>query len=156
MFVSVDGTDFRIEEPRPFSPDWYSHKFHGAGLRYEVCVSISTGFISWANGPFPCGLFPDIKIFNYSLSQKLDFGEQVLADGGYSGPKCIDHMTGRKIGYSQKIRARHETVNRRFKQFSVLSSRFRHKPALHSFCFYAILNLTQISLETTNPLFHID
>jgi hypothetical protein len=30
--VSVDGTDFRIHEPSPFSPRWYSHKFKGAGL----------------------------------------------------------------------------------------------------------------------------
>ena len=25
--VSVDGTDFRIQEPSPFSKSWYSHKF---------------------------------------------------------------------------------------------------------------------------------
>jgi len=52
-FVSVDGTDSRISEPSPFSATWYSHKFHGAGLRYEVGLSISTGQIVWVNGAFP-------------------------------------------------------------------------------------------------------
>jgi len=30
--VSVDGTDFRIQEPIPFDAKWFSHKFNGPGL----------------------------------------------------------------------------------------------------------------------------
>lgn len=33
--VSIDGTDFRIYEPTPFSPRWFSHKFKGPGLQYH-------------------------------------------------------------------------------------------------------------------------
>ena len=43
--ISVDGTDFKIKEPTPFSPMWCSHKFKGAGLHYEVGVCILTGEI---------------------------------------------------------------------------------------------------------------
>jgi hypothetical protein len=43
--VTVDGTDFRIYEPTPFSPMWYSHKYKGPGLRYEVALSIRGGDI---------------------------------------------------------------------------------------------------------------
>lgn len=33
--VSLDGTaDCIIQEPYPFIPKWYSHKFHRPGLRY--------------------------------------------------------------------------------------------------------------------------
>ena len=38
--MSVDGTDFLINEPKPFDNCWFSHKFRGPGLRYEVEVSI--------------------------------------------------------------------------------------------------------------------
>ena len=43
--ITVDGIDFRINEPKPFSKKWYSHKFHGPGLRYEIGVCIQTGDI---------------------------------------------------------------------------------------------------------------
>ena len=44
-----------INEPTPFNQSWYSYKFHGASLRYEIGVSIETAIIIWANGPLPCG-----------------------------------------------------------------------------------------------------
>ena len=30
--VSIDGTDFRIQEPKPFSSKWFSKKFKGPGI----------------------------------------------------------------------------------------------------------------------------
>jgi hypothetical protein len=44
--VIVDGTDFRINEPTDFSTKWFSHKFKGPGLRYEVAISIKGGYCS--------------------------------------------------------------------------------------------------------------
>jgi len=58
IFITVDGTDFWVPEPKPFNPDYYSHKFNHAGLRYEIGICIVTGWIVWINGPFPCGPFP--------------------------------------------------------------------------------------------------
>ncbi|EFX70022.1 hypothetical protein DAPPUDRAFT_113096 [Daphnia pulex] len=55
ILVSIDGVDFRIMEPSPFNPKWYSHKFHGPGLRYELAICIQTGDIVWAYGGLPCG-----------------------------------------------------------------------------------------------------
>ena len=52
--VTVDGTDFRIQEPIPFNRRWYSKKFNGPALRYEVGISINTGYIVWFNGPLVC------------------------------------------------------------------------------------------------------
>jgi hypothetical protein len=52
MFVSLDGTDFRILEPGNFSSKWYSHKFNGPGIRYEIGLCIVTGHIVWANGGY--------------------------------------------------------------------------------------------------------
>ena len=80
--VSVDGTDFRIEET---GKQWYSHKFKKAGVRYEVGLAIKTGDIVWLEGPLPCGNWPDIKIFWAAMVHYLDKDERVEADDGYIG-----------------------------------------------------------------------
>ena len=54
------------------------------------------------------------------------------------------------------IRARHEIMNRRMKHFNVLRQRFRHHSSLHSFCFYAVANLTEVSIESGEKLFSIN
>ena len=73
-----------INEPFPFEPGYYSHKFHRAGVRYELGVSIQSGDIDWLNGPFPCGLFADQKIAKEEgLEDAMDPGEHYLCDGVY-------------------------------------------------------------------------
>ena len=69
--VTVDGTDFRIAEPVPFSRVWYTQKFAGPGLRYELAVSLFNGDIVWYNGPFAPGTNHDITIFRWKLKSKL-------------------------------------------------------------------------------------
>ena len=85
--VSVDGVDFEIEEPYPYhrevSKIWFSHKFKGPGLRYEVAVCIQTGDIVKIEGPYCPGDWNDAMIFADSTIPLLDEGERVEADGGY-------------------------------------------------------------------------
>ncbi len=52
IFNSLDGTDFKCTEKEDFPENrrWYSHKFNGPGLRYEIALSIKTGDIVWAYG----------------------------------------------------------------------------------------------------------
>lgn len=52
--VTVDGTDMPCE--MLFDKRFYSHKFNGNGVRYEVGVCIATGDIVWISGPFRCGV----------------------------------------------------------------------------------------------------
>lgn len=99
-----------------------SYKLIGAGVRYEIAISITSGRIVWANGPFRCGEYSDLKIFREGLKRRLEIHEFVIADNGYHDERCItpphaNHLL-RKI--LSEIRARHETVNRRMKQFKVL------------------------------------
>lgn len=159
--VSVDGTDFQIYEPTPFSPGWYSHKFKGPGLRYEVALAISTGDIVHINGPFPCGHYPDITIFRSKLKAMLQDGEMVEADNGYRGEYyCVrtpvdydDEDDKKKKG---QILARQETVNRRFKQFGALKQVFRHNIGVHRTVFECVVVLTQLSINNGDKLFQID
>ena len=152
--MSVDCTDCVIMEPTPFSPEWYSFKSNGPGLRYEVGISIYYGHIVWINGPFPCGSNPDIKIFSNLLAQRLETNEIVVADSGYNHVKC--QKNPEIFGdLSSTIRARHETCNRRFKVFNVLGNRFRHNLNKHSLCFHAVAKIVQLDILSGRPLFHI-
>ena len=75
--VCVDGIHFKIDEPRPFSSRWNSHKLGGSALAYELVSNIMTGDIVAFNGPFPAGEWPDLKIFRNKTRQRLTPGEKV-------------------------------------------------------------------------------
>lgn len=49
VYCSVDGTDFPINESHPFSPKWFSYKFNGPGVRYEIGVCMRKGITFWCN-----------------------------------------------------------------------------------------------------------
>ena len=53
-------------------------------------------------------------------------------------------------------RARQETANERLKNFKVLATDFRHDLNKHEDCFFACAVITQLNLQTTEPLFGID
>lgn len=150
--MTLDGTDCPIQEPSPFNTKWYSHKLNKAGLRYEVGVCIQTGDIVWINGPFPCGKWPDLKIFRSQLRQLLLPGEKVEADNGYRGESASvrtasDYVSRSDYRAKRKARARHETVNGRLKKFGCLSQRFRHPLAKHGAVFTAVAVVTQLSFD---------
>lgn len=63
MYASVDGTDFVINEPAPFSSKCYSHKDNGPDLRYDSAVSLSEYSIVLASGRHACGSFLKKRFF---------------------------------------------------------------------------------------------
>jgi DDE superfamily endonuclease len=155
--VTMDGTDFRIMEPSPFDPKWLSEKLNGPGVKYEVAVCIQTGWIVHTHGPFPCGQWHDLTIARDDLSYKLaashDRKEIALADGGYAdGYNLFETPTGHN-NWDQRMkaqaRAQQETINRRFKMWSMLGQRFRGKPDKHEKYFLAVANLTQFLIMTS-------
>ena len=86
--LCIDGTDVPSYEPGSRSTIWWSHKFNGPGIKYEVGTCIQTGEIVWFRGPFPCNM-SDKDIFDLFLSDKLLPGEGVEAESGYSGCEQI-------------------------------------------------------------------
>ena len=113
--VSVDGTDFKIQEPYPFFKGWYSHKFKPA-VYYEVAICIAKGNIVWINGPYPEGLFSDLCIFCFLLKWLLFPWEMVKVDLGYRGElfhcstkeHCRDDIQCKE---KSTVWTHHETVN---------------------------------------------
>jgi len=135
----------------PFNPKWCSHKFKGAGLRYELAISIQTGDIVWLNGPYPCGEYNDIKIFKDKLQKKLRIHEKVEADGIYRGVEGArskgDFVSKSDKTAKGKARGRHETVNGRIKNWACLRNVWRHPIEKHKFAFAAIVVITQIAFD---------
>lgn len=69
--LSIDGTHCPIQEPKPWSPKWSSHKLgKKAGVAYEVGLRIHKDEIAWVNGPYPAGS-NDSTIFDDKLKEKL-------------------------------------------------------------------------------------
>ena len=157
MFTSLDGTDYRIQEPTEFDRKWYSHKFKGPGLRYEIGLNISTGDIIWTNGPYPCGSWTDIMIARDSYVHCILPGELTLADDGYPDrnyfvyPRIYPEVSF----HQKKIMQRHETVNHRFKQFGILQQTFRHDLIEHVKCFNAIANIIQTVFNNGDKLYQV-
>jgi hypothetical protein len=158
--VTVDGTDFQIQEPTPFSREWWSRKFNGPGLRYEVAICIQTGDIVWINGPFKPGPWTDLLIFRRNLKQRLAPGEMVEADNGYRGEpnhaRTADGFVSQADDRAKwTARNRHETVNRRLKQWGCLKQVWRHNRRLHKTVFAAVVVITQLAFENGEPPFQV-
>jgi len=157
--LTVDGTDCPIVEPTPFSKIWYSHKFHGPGVRYEVAVCIQMGDICWIHGPFPCGKYNDLTIFRLGLKRRLQPGEMVEADKGYRGdgrcrvPGCA--VSKADLQAMTRARSRHETVNNRLKMWACLERVFRHHRSKHGQVFRAVVTMTQLAFKNGEPPFQV-
>jgi hypothetical protein len=163
--TSVDATDCMIPRVKGQGKPFNSHKFDGPGLRYEIAVCILTGWIVWVMGPFPCGDWPDVSIFRFALKHMLEENERVEADDGYLGedplhakvPKSMVHGHDEKmLVVRTHVRQRHETANKRIKQFACVATKFRHDISFHGSCFRACTVLTQLAIENGKPLFGVD
>ena len=159
----VDCTDCPIEEPKPFDKGWFSHKFKGPAVRWEVATSIQTGQICWVNGPYAAGAWPDEIIFRNALRQHLEPNEIVHADRGYrnfQGDPMLfmtpnEPCTAAMLRGNSLARARHEATNGRFKRFRILSEPFRHELEKSGTCSRAVATLVQMQLQYNEPAFPI-
>ena len=80
-------------------------------------------------------------------------GEALLIDLPY---EMVDSL-GTQVKIKANVRARHETVNGRFKDWGILSRPYRHIPSSHASVFRAIVVITQISMSLDrSTLFNVD
>ena len=159
--ISIDGTHCPISEPRKEpSTKWYSHKFKGPGLSYEIAIAIHEPKVVWANGPYPAGT-NDITIYRAGLKAKMEAaGKLAIADQGYKGEYdtllLSNPLDGKEVReFKERASARHETFNKSLKEFKILSTRFRSHYSKHQQVFHAALVLTQLDMDTGYPLFDI-
>jgi hypothetical protein len=162
--ISVDCIDCMINEPWPFDEKWYSQKFNGPGVKYEIAVCIKTGYIVWMNGPFEASHSDGTICINKLLPLLAD-DEGVEVDSGYKGhdkfkrPETANSRDGRKK--KSVVRGRHENVNSRLKIFDVLNIPFRHlnprnkMMEKHGKCFSAVVVVTQLKFENGESLYEV-
>jgi len=161
--MSIDGIDCMVNEPWPFDEKWYSQKFNGPGVKYEVGVCINSGRIVWVNGPFVAST-SDVTMFKETLVHLLTDDEGVEDDAGYKGhdklkgPTVATTSVGRKM--KSQVRGRHENVNSRLKIFNVLNIPFRHTNPRdkmmekHGYCFNAIAVITELKFQNGDSLIY--
>lgn len=98
------------------------------------------------------------------MKHLLDTNERVEADDGYRGedplnakvPASMVHVQDDQILRVRSIvRRRHETANKRIKQFDCLQEIFDHDVSLHGVFFHACVVLTQLAINNGNPLFPV-
>ena len=157
--LSVDGTDFRVA--KSYERPYYSYKFKKSGLRYKVALCIKTGDILLVGGALSAWHLEWQHDIPRRISELFGGGGEVWG-GWYRGSaplyaKCpgVIEANPDKAGMQQRVRNRQETVNKRFKNWAILSSPFHHKLLEHQTVFGAIVVLTQLSF-TENPLFQVD
>jgi hypothetical protein len=113
-------------------------------------------------GPYPAGNYTDIKIFNTVLRNFLEPGERVEADEGYHGHpdkiKCPgnDANPAENRAMQGRVRARHEMLNGRLKNWGILSQVFRHHIMMHGDVFRACAVVTQLTIQDGEPLFEVE
>ena len=165
FILTVDGTHCPTHEPRNApSALWYSHKFKGPGVAYEIAVSIRDSRIMWTNGPYPAGT-NDKKIFNMGLVDEIPDGKAGIADNGYKRqPKLslVNKQDSEEVAkFKDRALGRHETVNNKLKSFAILSHKFRHLGTgdevleRHKVVFEAVAVLVQYDMENASPMYDV-
>lgn len=110
--------------------------------------------MAWKSGPFSAGSNPDLSIFRSNLRQFLKNGEVVICDGTYRDTNCLQKDVVDET-FSERVRARQESLFSRLKSFPVLNRRIRNDRSKHADCFFAVSNMTQLSIENGNRLFEL-
>lgn len=107
----------------------------------------------WTHGGYPCGQYPDLRLAREAYIWSVNPGEKTVADHGYNDPQYFIRKTANNIKLHTRIMSRHETVNKRMKQFKILKNVYRNKLEKHPIVFHAVANLTQLMIENGHPLF---
>ncbi len=140
-----------------------SHKYSGkSALRYELGVNILARNLVWVEGPYPAGMWPDLKIFNNILVHCLEPGECVEANNGYMGHpekvKCPhnDCNLAENLRMQGAARSRHETFNGCLKNWGILEKNTAMTSQHMKQLFYTCAMITQLSVVNREPLFNVE
>jgi hypothetical protein len=172
LLLSDDGVHFWTREmPHPIEPfdaKYYSHKNKHAGLSYEIGLSLAESKIVWFSGPWPAGMTDSTIYKEKGLEAKIPATCAGIADGGYPSkkkgkPVSVNKLVNANSQDTEEVRrfkalarARHESVNKRFKRFRCLLDRFRHSPLdKHEPIFTAVCVIVQYQMDLGQPLFEI-
>ena len=100
-----------------------------------------------------------MKIFRLGLKDLLGPGEKVIADRGYRGDMRIsapDDTNDKDHKYVMSVlRARHETLNGRLKNWGCLRQIYRHDRNKHHMLLQTAAVVIQVNISIGNRLFQV-
>ena len=157
FFLTVDGMDCPIQEPTPFSKTWFSHKFKGPAIKHEIAIDLNGNF-AWVSPPHR-GSANDKAIFDRELRQLIPAGCLVICDKGCDADDVLaphDEVDDDEAKcFKARALARHETGNKRVKDFAITSTHFRDGVEFHCAAFDAVVVLCQCDIQRGEPLFEL-
>lgn len=83
----------------------------------------------------------------------MNQGERTLADRGYNDSNYFILPSENNARQHKYLMSRHETINKRIRQFNILKNTFRNSLVKHPLIFHAVVNVTEIIIENGEPLF---
>ena len=96
------------------------------------------------------------------MKECLDADEKAEADDGYIGEptKILAPKTNTRTipdkNLRQRVRNRHETINKRLKDWKCLAVVCRHSLRQHATMFRAVATICQVSINSGEKLFPVD
>lgn len=168
--LSMDGVDFTVtEKPNDrlnIDPGMYSYKSNSAGLRYLIGLSLWDSKAVFIDGPYKPGERVDLSIWRNNLKNLMANcpGKMGIGDSGFqtSEPdergmiavkRTIDTAALKR--FKSRILARHETYNKRLKDYKILADVFKFTAEKHKLCFEAINVILHYKMESSEPLFDV-
>ena len=126
---------------------------------WNLCSDWVDCLDQWSIPCGPAGDWTDLMIARNDICLELDPYETFLADGIYSGAHGYSETPTGLNNHDQYMkavaRARHETVNRLFKNYGILRQTFRHSKEDHGRVFLAVANIAQAQLQIEEPSFSV-
>ena len=94
--------------------------------------------------------------------EKIPIGKLAIVDRGYINQRNKDKLSWPNLydspevnNFKSRVRLRHETFNRRLKDFNMLSERFQHNLDKHKAAFEAIVVIVQYQMDNGSPIFDV-
>ena len=75
VFVTLDGKDFQMNEVTSWTRMFYSVKFNGPGVRYDVAIDIQSSEIVYWSGGDMAGKYNDLVLARRGIIPLLMPGE---------------------------------------------------------------------------------
>ena len=99
---------------------------------------------------------PDSEIFKLTPLPELEDGEKCDGDTHYKRMLKKIFITWPRARMAAKVEARHETVNRRFRDFGMMRNRWTHGRDKFSSAFRAVAVIAQVHIENGEPLLQVE
>lgn len=165
FLLTVDGVDFKTYEvsTEEYNVDrqTFSQKHGHGAVKYEIGVDAYEPKIVWIHGPYKAGthdktIFEDVG----GLLEKIPEGKVVVCDRVYRKSDHADKLALPNLGDSEdlqnfkaRLRARHESLNGRLKDWRILFDIYRHPIDNHVHVLEAVAVLVQYQLDNGHPIF---